>query len=164
MFQSNITGYNIEAGGYGCSPSAETRLKLSIASTGRRLSPEAREKIRIASTGRIPTDEARMNMRNAQLGRKHSEETKAKMSIKSKGRTQTIESRIKMSESSKNPSKETREKISRSRYKAIVQYTIDGEFIREWDSAIVAGRELGINNDMITKCCTGKNRTSHGFV
>ena len=131
MYQSNITGYNIEAGGYGCSPSAETRLKLSIASTGRRLSTEAKEKIRIASTGRIPTDEARINMRNAQLGRKHSEETKAKMSIKGTGRFHTQESIIKMSESKKNPSKETREKISKARYKAIIQYTLDGEFIKE---------------------------------
>jgi len=164
MFQSNIIGYNIEAGGYGCSPSAETRLKLSIASTGRRLSSEAREKIRIAAIGRVPTGEARINMRNAQLGRKHSEETKAKMSIKSKGRKHTQESIDKMSKARTNPSKEIRDKISKSRYKAIVQYTINGEFIREWDSAIVAGKTLGINNDMITKCCTGKNRTSYGFI
>ena len=164
MFQSNTTGYNIESGGYGGSPSAETKLKISKANKGRKMSPEFRERCRLSQLGRVPTDEARINMRNAQLGRKHSEETKAKISIKSKGRRHTQESINKMSESSKNPSRETREKMSKAKYKAIVQYTLDGEFIREWDSAIVAGRELGLKNDQITRCCTGINKTSYGFI
>lgn len=164
IFQSNITGYNIEAGGYGGSPSDATKLKISKANKGRKMSPEFRERCRLTHLGRVPTDEARINMRNAQLGRKHSEETKAKMSIKSKGRIQTQESKMKISEANKNPNKETREKMAKARYKAIVQYTLDGEFIREWDSAIIAARELGLKNDQITRCCTGINKTSYGFI
>jgi hypothetical protein len=46
----------------------------------------------------------------------------------------------------------------------IVQHTIEGEFIREWESATTAGRELGINNSRISECCRGKLKTAGGFI
>lgn len=36
------------------------------------------------------------------------------------------------------------------------QFTIDGIFIREWDSALAASRELRLNAGDITQCCKGR--------
>ena len=48
--------------------------------------------------------------------------------------------------------------------KPIIQYTKDGEFIKEWTSAKEASRVLGINPSHITQCCKGKLKSAGGFV
>lgn len=45
----------------------------------------------------------------------------------------------------------------------IVQLTLDGQFIKKWSCAVEAGRELGICQSDITKCCKGKKLTAGGF-
>lgn len=40
--------------------------------------------------------------------------------------------------------------------KAIFQYNINGEFIKEWNSAAEVERELGFDSSAIRKCCKGK--------
>ena len=71
----------------------------------------------------------------------------------------------------KHHSEETKKKISESQMgnhykptKPILQYTKDGEFIKEWTSAKEASRVLGINNSHIAACCKGKRKSSGGFV
>ena len=49
-------------------------------------------------------------------------------------------------------------------HKAVLQYSLDGEFIREWPSIIEAGEYLGINDGHISSCCTGKRKTSGGYI
>lgn len=99
---------NLTDGGEGgLNPSLETRLKQSIAKTGRKLSEEHKHKISTAGKNRVVTEETRNKIRLIQLGRKskykgikrspeiclkiseakkaknykHTEETKAKMSL-----------------------------------------------------------------------------------
>lgn len=48
--------------------------------------------------------------------------------------------------------------------KHILQYTKDGQFVKEWCCAYDAMRELNINQSSITKCCKDKLKTSGGFV
>ena len=48
--------------------------------------------------------------------------------------------------------------------KPVLQYTLDGEFVREWESAIQAEREGGFNNTCICQCCLGKRKTHKGFI
>ena len=48
--------------------------------------------------------------------------------------------------------------------KKILQYTKSGEFIREWQSAYEAMRELGINRGNICACCKGKRPYAGGYV
>ncbi len=48
--------------------------------------------------------------------------------------------------------------------KPIIQYNLDGEFIREWESATDAASFYNINKVNITKCCLGKNKTSNGYI
>lgn len=40
--------------------------------------------------------------------------------------------------------------------KQIIQLTLDGEFVRNWDSMHDVERELGYDNGNISKCCKGK--------
>ena len=82
---------------------------------------------------------------NNMLGKHHSEKTKKKMS----------ESHI-----GKHLSEEHKNKLS----KPILQYSKDGEFIKEWIGANEVERVLGIAQSSITKCCQGKRKSAGGFV
>lgn len=44
----------------------------------------------------------------------------------------------------------------------ILQFTLDGKFIRKWNSAKEVQKELGFNNSNIGNCCKGKNYKSVG--
>lgn len=46
----------------------------------------------------------------------------------------------------------------------ILQYTRQGEFVREWASAKIAARELGYNSSQITGCCKGRHKTCKGYI
>ena len=77
-------GYNLTNGGdgsYGCSPSHETRKKMSESGKGKHsktLSEETKKKISIGLTGKPPT--------RGRTGMPHTEETRRKMSIAAKAR------------------------------------------------------------------------------
>ena len=47
---------------------------------------------------------------------------------------------------------------AKSIYCAVLQYTKDGELIKEWASMNSAARELKINRSGICDCCNGRNR------
>ena len=50
----------------------------------------------------------------------------------------------------------------KSKLKPVIQLTLDGEFVREWESAKEAGRN-GFDSSAVTKCCRGKLKTHKGF-
>lgn len=77
---------------------------------------------------------------NPMYGKHHTEETKQKMRDSHKG------------------------KSNYKRCKPIQQYTKDMVFIREWDSATLAEKELNIHSGNITKCCKGKLKTCGNFI
>jgi group I intron endonuclease len=88
------------------------------------------------------------------------------------------ESRKKMSDSQKrlyadgyvHPRKGVKESIEtveskRQRVKKpILQYSLSGEFIKEWASALDAKQVLNIHNVNIGLCCNGKRKTAGGFI
>ena len=47
--------------------------------------------------------------------------------------------------------------------KPVLQYTLDGEFVREWPSAMECGRN-GYNNGHVAACCRGEQKTHKGFI
>lgn len=51
-----------------------------------------------------------------------------------------------------------------NRRKKIGQYSLDGEFIKLWDSAQDASEELGISIRSIRCCATGIYKTANGFI
>ena len=48
--------------------------------------------------------------------------------------------------------------------KPILQYTLDGKFVREWPSTMQAEREGGFNHGHIAACCKGKKNKHHNFI
>ena len=48
--------------------------------------------------------------------------------------------------------------------KAIIQYTKNGDLIKEWDSITIAARTLNLKcNSLISMCCTGKVQYAYNF-
>lgn len=46
----------------------------------------------------------------------------------------------------------------------ICQYTTDGKFVKNWKSAVHAGKELGIESTAIRMCCNGEVKISGGYI
>ena len=46
----------------------------------------------------------------------------------------------------------------------IIQLSLTGEVIREWNSVREAERELNLPHGGITACCRGRQHTSHNFI
>lgn len=51
-----------------------------------------------------------------------------------------------------------------TRGKKVLQYNLEGNFIKEWNSAREIERELGYCNVSINQCCRGEIRKSKGYV
>lgn len=43
--------------------------------------------------------------------------------------------------------------------KPVLQYDLDGNFIREWECAMQIERELGINHSNVAACCRGRMKS-----
>ena len=78
------------------------------------------------------------------------EETRRKLSESHKGKVPPNKG-IPMSE-------EQKKKLS----KKVLQFTLDGEFIREWPSVAEVGRN-GYNFSHIAACCRGEYKQAYGF-
>lgn len=57
------------------------------------------------------------------------------------------------------------ERISKKKSKPVLQYTLDGELVKEWESAMQASK-YGFDNSEIGKCCRNyRNYMTHkGFI
>lgn len=58
----------------------------------------------------------------------------------------------------------TIDKKSKNLSKPIIQFSKDGKFIKKWDSALDAQRELGIKQSNICSCCKGKLKSTGGYI
>lgn len=89
---------------------------------------------------------------------------------------ETIEKRVKHLRG-KSRSKETKEKIRQihkgrtmspetieSFKKAILQYDLQGNFIKEWDSLSKVSRELGASTSSLSKCCRGEKQSVKSYI
>jgi group I intron endonuclease len=92
------------------------------------------------------------------------EETKKKIKEKATGRKWSDEYKQLFREK-KLGIKQSEEQITKSReskYKKVYQYSLEGEFIREWTSAQHIKKELNIPANNICNCCN--NKKSHNTV
>lgn len=116
------------------------------------------------------------------LGKKLSEEHRKKLSESHKGKTHSVETKTKMAKTmrgyykthKKIISPEARLKISKSlkgKYtgfdsthgKPINQYTIEGELVCKYGSALDAAKKNGFRRECIRDCCSGRQKTAYGF-
>jgi len=77
------------------------------------------------------------------------EDNKKKISEANKGRKRTKEANIKIIESQLVP---------------VCQYTLKGEFIEEWDSALSASIAVNIYKQNIYACCSNRYAQTNGFI
>ena len=47
--------------------------------------------------------------------------------------------------------------------KQVIQLTLDGDYIKNWDSIIDVERELGFYKQNISACCKGRYKSAHGY-
>ena len=150
-------GYNLTEGGEGEIPCEETRRKLSKAKKGKHLSEETRKKISNSLKGKPKSEEQKKKLSETLIGEKnpfyrkhHSYETKKKISLSKKGKPSPNKG--------KPMSEEQKKKLS----KKVLQFTLDGEFIREWPSTAECERN-GFNHSAVSACCNGKLKSAYGF-
>ena len=169
-------GYNHTTGGEHYTHTEESKYKISERFRGKKLSEEHCKKLSDSHKGQILTEyarqryielcsgenhpmygkthtkEAREKISKARTGKKLSEEHKKKISISSKGKKISEAQKIKLSKS--------KEKYK----KRVIQMTKDGTFIKEWESLSQIFRELGITQGNVSNCCSGKLKSSNGFI
>ena len=183
-------GYNLQEGGNGGVPCEETRRKMG--ESKKNMSEEVRKKISESLKGKTLSEEVRNKISESLKGKQFSEETRRKLSDANKGKTLSEEVRKKMSDAKKGKpapnkgipmSEEARKKMSDAKKgkpapnkgipmseeqkkklsKKVLQFTLNGEFIREWPSIQECGRN-GFYGTAVCKCCQGKQKTHKGFV
>ena len=54
--------------------------------------------------------------------------------------------------------------LDKNKSKVVLQYSLDGTFIKEWKSIKDAQRNLGFNHSNISKCCRGKYACAYGYI
>ena len=181
------SGLNLRGGGTNLAHSEETKRKISEANKGRKLTEEQIKKLSNALKGRVCSEERKKQISLMLSKRIHTEESKLRASLTHKrrfsesewslkftgdknpfyGKKHTEETKNKISELAKNrpgPSKEIREKIGVKLRIKINQYTMDGVFIKEWDSITNASAHLGIDASYIAKTCKGQHKQAKGFI
>ena len=55
------------------------------------------------------------------------------------------------------------ERIGKTNSIPILQFDLDGEFVKKWDSIMQVERELGFDNSGICMCCKGKRKSAYGY-
>lgn len=112
--------------------------------------------------GLIPCEETRRKLSFARKGipspnkGKHlSEDYKRKISDSKKGKMV----------GDKNPfyGKHHTEEFKKKMSKKVLQFTLDGVFIREWESTMECGRN-GYSQSAVSDCCQGKRKSHKGFI
>lgn len=120
--------------------------------------------------GYIPSKEKIEKHKLFMTGRKQSEEEKQKRNKSRKGYVHSEETKIKMSNShkGKKTSKEHLEKLQKGQIlansKPIDQYDLKGNFIRSWQSATFASKEIGVHPTTIRHCVQCKIKTAGGYI
>lgn len=155
LYKSNDRryGYNIANGGNTVGTlSQETKEKLATAQRGRSASTEARQKMSYSHKRENLSEETIQKMRSSHKGKKLSAETKAKIGSRHKGKKNSNDVLEKMINAKKGKSK------------PFLQFTKDGQFVREWDSLSAYERESGKNKRHVGRCLKGEVETAYGYV
>jgi len=99
------------------------------------------------------------------LGTKRTDVCKLKMSL-SRVKESRVQELVYLSENSPNPYEIKIKNMGKNNKKSkpVLQYDINGNLIKEWDSAGIAAKLLKISVGNIWMCCNGKYKTSYGFI
>lgn len=146
--------------------SMETRQKISNSLRGRVVTEQMKEKLREKRKLYICTSETKEKLRISHLGYIMPEEQKRKISESNKNKVRSEESKLNISVKNKGKkrSEEQKQKLSFAKSKTVYQYSLTGEFIKEWKNTIMASKELKISRTSINYVCNNKKENFKGFV
>ncbi len=113
-----------------------------------RLKRVVQQQLREQATGVLKSEETLVKLKKPKPPRSHQHVSNLKAAAKEKG--------------FKGPVKD--EKWFKAVSKSILQYTKDGEFIKQWESIQQASSALGINRSDIGSVCNGRYKTAGGFI
>lgn len=55
--------------------------------------------------------------------------------------------------------------MTKARSKSVMQFTKQGEFIKEWDNAVQIATFLNkCSTSSLSECCSGKRKSAYGFI
>ena len=160
--------------------SNETRKKMSEAAT-KRMTPEFREHLRKLATGRTASDESRKKMSDSQnrrwndelrreysdrfsgtgnpmYGKHHSDETKRLLSEMFSGENSAWFGRHHTDEEKQKAHDSCWWKVP------VIQLTLQGEFVKEFDSYTDAAKEVNGKVSAIIGCCNGDLKSAYGYM
>lgn len=112
-------------------------------------------------------EERKKHHSKSMKGKKHSEETKKKQSLAKKGKHfHTEKSKKKISEKMKGYvfSKERNQKIGKANSTSVLQYDLEGNFIKEWSSLTEASLKTKTNRSSISNCINNKLKSTNNFI
>lgn len=120
-----------------------------------------------SSLGVKRSEETKEKIRQANLGLKHPE-WRNEIKSEAQGGDNHWTKKKEFSDDAKKKMSETHKKLFENGYKhpqskIIVQYSLDDEKIKVWESVAAAAKFLGVTNDAISNCARGLSKTSGGF-
>lgn len=121
----------------------ETRRRISESTKGKIVSNETKEKIRLSHIGLVPDIETRLKMSKFQKGKKVSKETRSRISKSSKGKNKRYHQR---------------------QGKTILQFDLDGNFIKEWNKIKDVYELYKISSSSIINCLQQRSKSSGNFI
>jgi len=159
--ESGILLLNLQKGGKGGKHSEESKLKMSVAHTGKKLSKDHVAKIVNANTGKKRSEEYKQKMSEFHKGKIQSEETKEKISsnkkeyfkthtVHNKGTTLNKEDKLKLSSASTSK-------------KSILQLDLNGNILKEFSSLTEAANSLEIKISHISRVLKGNRKSAGNF-
>ena len=151
-------GYNLTKGGEGTLGfyhSQESRNSMSIKHSGRKIPRDVVERIASKNRGKRMTEEAKKKMSKAKLNQ--SLETKQKISNAKKGKSHSKAHCLNISKALKGRSNVWNNK-------AVLQFSKQGVFIKEWNTISEASKILSISQGNIIACCKGRLKSAGNFI
>ena len=162
-YENDPNCLNLKGGGFGGTLSEESRKKESESkkgctawNKGLTMSDDYRMVCRNRQKGKKWTDEQRAKFIESNTGHVCSNDVKKKISEANTGKKRTEDEKKKLSDAHKG--------IKYARAKQVIQYDIEGNFIKEWHSSSVIEKETGYNHSNILNCCNGKSPQAYGYI
>ncbi len=116
----------------------------------------------------VLSDIIKNNIKNTLLGNKHSEQWKLNQSKGQKGKKRSDTHKKSLSKATKERFKDPlkRAKQGLKLKKPVLQFSLEGIFIKEWESTIEIEKALNIKRSIISRCCNkiGYYKTAGGFI
>ena len=131
------------------------------------ITEEHRRAVAEANKRRVYTEEDRKKISLRHTGRKHSEESKKNISYALKNSEKHKQSILINSQKHKGfkHSDSTKKRLSQIKStKPIVQFDMDGNYIRDWSSAKEVQRCTGMSQGNVSRCCNGEYKQAYGYI